>query len=136
MTSKSLRKFAGATINADDLFTRYKIACDLKQPVDHDKIMLALQRWTDKIGIPDVPIKFVTTAKEVEVAARAARAAWAARAARAARDALTLGFASRQGWITHAADLLTVGLRDAYAAGMAVALPTGPQELGWAMVTP
>ena len=81
MTSKSLRKFAGATINADDLFARYKIACDLKQPVDHDKIMLALQRWTDIIGIPDVAIKFVTTAAEVEVAARAAWAAWDARAA-------------------------------------------------------
>ena len=84
MTSKSLRKFAGATINADDLFERYKIACDLKQPVDHDKIMLALHRWADKIGIPDVPIKFVTTAKEVEVAVSAARAAWDARAAWAA----------------------------------------------------
>ena len=85
MTSKSLRKFAGATINADDLFARYKVACDLKQPVDRDKIMLALQRWTDKIGIPDVAIRFVTTAKEVEVAAGDAGAAWDA--AWGARDA-------------------------------------------------
>ncbi len=58
---------------------------------------------------------------------RAARDAWDA------RDALTVGFAARQGWIKHPADLLTVGLRDAYAFGLGIALPTGPNELGWAM---
>ena len=68
-------------------------------------------------------------------AARAAWAAWEAWEARAAWEALTLGFASRQGWVKHDALLLTHGLRDAYRHGMEIALPTGPAELGWA-VTP
>ncbi len=51
-----------------------------------------------------------------------------------ARDALTLGFASRQGWTLLPNDMLTVGLRDAYASGLEIAIPTGPNELGWAMV--
>jgi hypothetical protein len=97
MTSKSLRKFVGATINADDLFERYKIACDLKQPVDQEKITLALQRWADKISIAGTAIKFVATAKEVEVAARAARDAWAAMAAMAARAAWD-AWAARAAW--------------------------------------
>jgi glycine cleavage system H lipoate-binding protein len=38
------------------------------------------------------------------------------------------------GWLTtHKADHLTVGIRDAYHAGLGIALPTGPHELGWAM---
>ena len=108
MTSKSLRKFAGATINADDLFERYKIACDLKQPVDQEKITLALQRWADKIGIAGIAIKFVTTAKEIEDAVRAARAARDARAARAAWDARD----ARAAWAARAAR----DARDARAA--------------------
>jgi len=63
--------------------------------------------------------------------ARDARAAWAAWAARDAWAALTLGFASRQGWVQADAMLLTYGLRDAYQHGLGVALPTGPDELGW-----
>lgn len=31
-------------------------------------------------------------------------------------------------------DYLTHGIRDAYANGLATALPTGENELGWAMV--
>ena len=78
-------------------------------------------------------------------AARDARAAWAARDARDARaardawdawdarDALLVFYTSRRGWISSRTDLLTTGIRDAYAAGLAVAIPTGPTELGWAM---
>ena len=58
------------------------------------------------------------------------RAAWDAKDA---RDALLVFFASRQGWIDAAPDALTIGLRDAYRSGLAIALPTGPNELGWAM---
>lgn len=71
--------------------------------------------------------------------ARAAWAAWAAWAAGdawdawAARDALTVYLAARRGWVAYAPDYLAVGLRDAYAHGLAIALPTGPGELGWAM---
>ena len=69
-------------------------------------------------------------------AARAAGAAWAAGAAGAAgaaKDALTLTYAVLRGWVAHPPDLLTIGLRDAYAAGLAIAVPTAPQKLGWAM---
>jgi len=69
-------------------------------------------------------------------AARAAWAAWAARdawAARAARDALTVQFSARSAWIKWPSDVLTVGIRDAYCNGLAIAIPTGPTELGWAI---
>lgn len=68
--------------------------------------------------------------------ARAARAAWDARDARAARAAwaaLTVAYASLAGWITQAADHLTLGMRDAYAHGLGIALPIAPTVLGWAM---
>ena len=60
-------------------------------------------------------------------------AASAASAARDARDAITVCFASLQGWIGAPADTLSVGLRDAYAAGLDCALPIAPNTLGWAM---
>ncbi|MGH2556399.1 MAG: hypothetical protein ACRDHO_11855, partial [Actinomycetota bacterium] len=62
--------------------------------------------------------------------------AWAARDAWAAWDAwaaLTAFFAARMGWIQHPEGLLTVGLRDAYEAGIGIALPVAPATLGWAM---
>lgn len=83
--------------------------------------------------------------------ARVARKAWAARDARAAmdamdawvardamdardaRDALIVYYASRHGWVAHSPDLLTAGVRDAYAAGLAVAAPVAPATLGWVM---
>jgi hypothetical protein len=42
-------------------------------------------------------------------------------------------YAALNGWIDHDPLLLTTGLRDAYAAGLGIALPTGPGTLGWAM---
>jgi hypothetical protein len=69
-------------------------------------------------------------------AARAAWDAWAARDAwdaRAAWDALTVTYAAKQGWGDHKPSLLTAGLRDAYHCGLGIAIPTGPNELGWAM---
>ena len=67
-------------------------------------------------------------------AAWAASAAWDASSTRAAWAALSVCFASRQGWIEHPADLLTIGIRDAYTAGLNIVIPTGLNELGWAMV--
>jgi hypothetical protein len=72
-------------------------------------------------------------------AARAARDAWAAwdawaaGAARDARDALVTQYTVRRGWITASPDRHTVGIRDAHKNGLGIALPTGPNELGWAM---
>jgi len=40
---------------------------------------------------------------------------------------------SFMGDVSFRGDLLTVGIRDAYAAGLHVAIPTGPAELGWSM---
>lgn len=68
--------------------------------------------------------------------ARAARDAWEARVAWEAREAweaLSLWYAARMEWIHRPADLLTTGLRDAYAAGLEIAIPTGPDELGYAL---
>jgi hypothetical protein len=65
-----------------------------------------------------------------------ARAAWATRNAWAAWDAknaLTVSFAARSGWISPAHDKLTIGIRDAYLNGLAIAVPGGLNELGWAM---
>ena len=62
-------------------------------------------------------------------------AAWDARYASDARDALTLVTLARCGRATRDPMTLTVGIRDAYTHGLAVAVPTGPSELGWAMDT-
>jgi len=55
-------------------------------------------------------------------------------AARDARDALVVRYAALMGWSKREPDLLTRGLREAYHAGLAVALPTAPNTLGWSMV--
>jgi len=49
-------------------------------------------------------------------------------------DALTVCFAALAGWTKHDPMLLTTGIRDAYAHGLEVAIPTGNGELGWAPV--
>ena len=108
MASRSLRRFVGASINADDLFERYKVACTLKQDVDRGKIIEALRRWTSAIGIAEVQLLFVDSAAEIEKAAQDARAAWAAWAARTAWDAWAA-------WDARAA-FATRDARDAQAA--------------------
>ena len=65
--------------------------------------------------------------------ARAARAAWAAWDARDAWDALTVEYAALMGWTKDDPDLHTTGIRDAYRCGLEIVLPTGPNELGWAL---
>ena len=79
-------------------------------------------------------------------AAKAPRAAWAVRdawdarhprdawASRDAGAALMQTLGARRGWLGTPADLLTTGLRDAYTAGLGVAVPTGPNKLGYAMI--
>ena len=69
-------------------------------------------------------------------AARDAWDAWDARdawAAWAAWAALTIVYVRLMGWQAGEPDQYTVGIRDAYSAGLGVALPTGPATLGWAM---
>jgi len=66
-------------------------------------------------------------------AARAARDTCDAWAARAAWDALIVYFSSKKGWTKDPADLLTLGLREAYANGLEIALPAGKDQLGFAM---
>jgi hypothetical protein len=105
MTSKTLRHFAGASISADDLFERFKVACDLKQSVDHNRIEAALHRWASLIDAGPVTVHFVRNAREIDEAAWAAwaaRAAGDARAARAARDAW-VAWAARDAWAAWAA---------------------------------
>jgi hypothetical protein len=109
-----LPRSAGASISADDLYVRYKIACDLKQPVDRVRIAGAIHRWCGNFGIASVAIQFVTTAEQIKRAARAAGASripWDARVAAwdvwAARDAKA-AWAVRHAWDASAA-------RDAWA---------------------
>lgn len=67
--------------------------------------------------------------------------AWGAvRAATDAQLALTMMYAGLSGMrklgteeLIYPADLLTVGIRDAYAYGLELAVPVGPATLGWAM---
>jgi len=61
-------------------------------------------------------------------------AAWADLTASDARYALTVFYSSKMSWIKQPADLMTVGIRDAYLNGLEIAIPTGKKELGWAMV--
>ena len=65
--------------------------------------------------------------------ARAARDAWDAWDAWDARAALTVCYASLQGWVRRDASVLTTGIRAAYANGLEIAVPTGAKELGFAM---
>jgi len=47
--------------------------------------------------------------------------------------ALTVTVAALSRWVRYPPDFLTVGLREAYYAGLEIAVPTGKQELGWAV---
>ena len=60
-------------------------------------------------------------------------AAWDAWDAWDARAALTIEYAALEGWTNQSPDLLTTGIRDAYANGLALAALTAPNELSWAM---
>jgi hypothetical protein len=81
----------------------------------------------------------ITWATRTTRATRDAWGAWdawhvtAAWDASAAWDALIHYYAATMSWVPGPTDLFTVGLREAYTAGLAVALPTRPNELGWAM---
>ena len=57
-------------------------------------------------------------------------AAWDARDA---LDALTVFYAAKRGWVKTPADKYTVGIRTAYQYGLEVALPVGPNTLGFSM---
>jgi hypothetical protein len=67
----------------------------------------------------------------------AARDAWDTRDAWAAQASLVVWTTTQLGWLAgYARNSLTVGIRDAYQHGLGIALPTGPNELGWAMDSP
>jgi hypothetical protein len=61
------------------------------------------------------------------------RTVWDAWDAKDAKDALSVFYVVKMGWIDRTPELLTTGIREAYASGLGIALPTGPDELGWAM---
>lgn len=72
--------------------------------------------------------------------ALAALDAWAPRSPRSAWGAwnawtaLIVQYAGLQGWVFAQANLLTVGIRDAYRHGLNLVSPTGPQELSWVAI--
>ena len=63
--------------------------------------------------------------------AAAAWNAWNARRDGTPAAALALFFAVKKGWVNYDAQMLTAGIRNAYANGLKLAVPTGPKELGW-----
>lgn len=65
--------------------------------------------------------------------ARSARSAWAAQSAWAAWSALTVTYAALNHWTDDDPMLLTTGIRDAYHAGLGIAVPVADGVLGWAM---
>jgi len=65
--------------------------------------------------------------------ARDAWDTWEARDAKDARDALMVFVAARRGWTKQDSLLLTRGIREAYAAGLKVAIPVGEKILGWSV---
>ncbi len=68
--------------------------------------------------------------------ARPTRAWWAPWDAGAAREALTVRYARLMGWRGGDPAQYDVGIQDAYRHGLAAALPTGPNELGYALSAP
>ena len=63
----------------------------------------------------------------------AARVSWDAWAARDARVSLIQYYAGLRGWVKSPEDRLTVGIRDAYEHGLALAVPIAKAVLGWVM---
>lgn len=59
---------------------------------------------------------------------------WNAQGARNARNALMVYYVARGKWIKCDKNILTVDIRDAYKNGLAIAIPTEKNVLGWAMV--
>ena len=49
----------------------------------------------------------------------------------AARAALCVEFTAKKKRINYEPDYLTRGIREAYKNGLEIAVPTGPDELGW-----
>ena len=62
-----------------------------------------------------------------------ARGGWGAWGGRDAWGALTMEYVALQGWCDVDPLKLTTGLRDAYQHGLAIAVPTAKDTLGWAM---
>jgi hypothetical protein len=131
---------AGSLRIVEELSTEPAIrALSAKWFGEHAEAMAKEQlAWAKALGRPLYQPAIIE--EKLAVALDARKLAWklkqfdSAWDARAARAACSVSFAARSGWINHPENLLTVGLRDAYENGLAIALPTGPNELGWAMV--
>ena len=142
-----------------ELMLRYEVACNLEQKFNAEKIQEFVNEHYAALGLGSKPLKIFGSfndamdardAMDSRVAndawaarvawdardardARAARAARDARAARAARDALTIFYSCLMGWQAGEPDQYTVGIREAYHHGLALAIPVAPTVLGWAM---
>jgi hypothetical protein len=143
-------KRRASTLTLERLATRAEIegAVGSWFPVAHRAAMVDAQMaWRDALGRPRHDPATVQAGLVAALAARGlaawtvrqipdardAGAAWAAWAAGAAGAALVIRYARVNGWIAGEPEQYTVGLLDAYRHGLALAIPTGPAELGWAM---
>ena len=100
------------------ILDRVAKAMELRNSVDPQAIALSFITQNATFGLPAPRI-------EQKGSLGAARAAWDARAA------LTHRYVALTGGVAADADHWQVGLPDAYRHGLAIALPTGPNELGY-----
>ena len=107
----------------------------------HDKRMAESQiKWRRVLSRPNRNEKKIEAGLEEALEVRGLKwklkkfdSARDARAARDAWDALTVEFSALNKWTKDSPDLLTRGLLTAYENGLAIAIQTEKNELGWAM---
>ncbi len=111
-------------------------------PEHVDGLVAEQWAWYVALGRPTSDVETVQRALRVALDARGLtgwtvkrfgneKAAWDAWAAWAALAVYTT---ASHGWLKgYRADRLTVGIREAYHAGLGIALPAGPKELGFSM---
>jgi hypothetical protein len=127
------REIADLRSSIEDLTRNVFRAGDLSEELVDEQLAwhTALGRPIHDAAAVEEGLREALTARELEWKLKKfsdARSAWSA------RSALTVYYASRRGWVDFPENILSRGLRDAYLHGLAVAIPTGPNELGWAMV--
>ena len=120
-----------------------QVESDLKKTLDIRALPWTLKRYKDVRGAWDArDVRDVRDVRDARAAwdakaVRDARAAWDARDAWytwSAQTALIYQFAALKKWVEAAPDKYTLGIRDAYHNGLAIALPIDSNTLGWAMV--
>ena len=129
-------KWRSSTLRIRNLASESQIAIAIEEfsqvfkPFESDMAFEQLQ-WRYALGRPENNETAVVEGLEKALAHRGFK--WTVKRYEAARAALVLFYASKKEWIKQPADLLTVGIRDAYRNGLEIAIPTVKDELGYVM---